>query len=112
MAPWAYLVMFAVGFLYQVPPDALWGKSLGKLIVGITIVSARDLGRPGWWRAIRRWGIYVVAGLIPFIGGLLNLGLLLAGLVLLWAHEKRQTVHDMVADTLVVRNYAVPWRKW
>ena len=54
---WVYPVLVTIGFLYQVPPVALWGKTLGKLIVGITVCSGRDLGRPGWWRALRRWGV-------------------------------------------------------
>lgn len=103
---WVYPVLAIIGFLYQVPPVAVWGKTLGKLIVGITICSGRDLGRPGWWRAVRRWGIFVLVGIVPVVGGLLSL---LIPLPLLWTNN-RQGFHDKVADTLVMRDYVVCWR--
>ena len=97
--------MATIGFLYKFPPVALWGKTLGKLIVGITVCSGRGLGRPGWWRALRRWGIVVLVGLVPGVGGLLSL---LVPLPLFWTNN-RQGLHDKVADTLVMRDYVVPW---
>ncbi len=106
---WWWAVAYASGFLYTVVPVAIWGQTLGKHLVSIRVVSAQDLDRPGWWRAIRRWGIYIVAGLVPIIGGLLNCLLGLVGLVMLWAHHKRQTPHDLVADTLVVDNGVQAW---
>jgi uncharacterized RDD family membrane protein YckC len=95
---------YVFGFLYNVVPVAIWGQTPGKHLVRIRVVSAQDLTMPGWWRAIRRWGIYIAVALVPFVGGLLNLVLTLAGLVMLFVRQNRQTPHDLVADTLVVND--------
>ncbi|MDQ6727613.1 MAG: RDD family protein [Actinomycetota bacterium] len=95
--------LVAVGLLtavYQVVGVALWGKTVGKLLVHIRICSADDLGRPGWVRALIRWGIFWIVGWIPFLGGLASIAFILP---LLWT-LKRQGVHDMAAGTLVVRD--------
>jgi len=97
---WPLLVVGLLSAAYQVVGVAVWGKTLGKLLLHIKVVSAKDLSRPGWIRAVIRWGIFWVVGWIPFIGGLASIAFLLP---LLWT-LKRQGVHDMAADTLVVRN--------
>lgn len=101
---WWTPVALLFGILYQVVPIALWGQTLGKHLTKVRVVSAQDLTKPGWWRAIRRWGIYVLVGLIPIVGGVLNMLLLVIGLVLLWTDNRRQTIHDKVADTIVVND--------
>jgi len=106
----AYLLAGLFGFLYQVPPVAIWGQTLGKKIMGIRVVSGQDLTQPGWWRALRRWGIYVLLGMIPIVGGLFSCFLLpLVGLVMLFVHQKRQVPHDLVADTIVVNDGVHAW---
>ncbi len=74
-------------------------------MVGIRVCSGRDLGRPGWLRAFKRWVLYPVAGYVPFVGSVLTA---LIPLPLLWTHN-RQGLHDKFADTLVLRNDSVPW---
>ncbi len=106
----AYLLAGLAGFLYQVPPVAIWGQTLGKKIMAIRIVSGQDVTQPGWWRAVRRWGIYVLVGMIPIVGALFSCVLLpLGGLVMLFVHHKRQVPHDLVADTLVVNDGSHAW---
>ncbi len=97
---WSLVVVGLLTAVYQVVGVAVWGRTVGKLVTGIRVVSAKDLSRPGWVRALIRWGIFWVVGWIPFVGGLLSLVFLLP---LLWT-MKRQGVHDMAADTLVVAN--------
>jgi uncharacterized RDD family membrane protein YckC len=99
-ARWPLLVIGLLTAAYQVVGVAVWGKTLGKFLLHIKVVSAKDLSRPGWIRALIRWGIFWVVGWIPFIGGLASIVFLLP---LLWT-LKRQGVHDMAADTLVVRD--------
>lgn len=106
---WYWVVSYGGGFLYQIVPIAIWGQTLGKHFLGIRVVSAQDLNKPGWWRAIRRWGIYIVVGVVPFVGGGLNMVLALVGLVMLFVHQRRQTPHDLVGDTLVVNNGVHRW---
>ena len=106
----AYFLAALLGFLYQVPPVAIWGQTLGKKIMAIRIVSGQDVTQPGWWRAVRRWGIYVLVGMIPIAGALFSCVLLpLVGLVMLFVHHKRQVPHDLVADTLVVNGGTHAW---
>jgi len=97
---WPLLALGLLTAVYQVVGVALWGRTLGKLLVHIRICSADDLGRPGWVRALIRWGIFWIVGWIPFLGSLASIAFLLP---LLWT-LKRQGVHDMAAGTLVVRD--------
>jgi uncharacterized RDD family membrane protein YckC len=92
----AAVVTFFVGFMLVKPLMEGWrGRSIGKMAVGLEVVTARD-GSPihyghAFGRALTAFGI----GVIPF-----------AFLVDdLWPlrDERRQTLHDKVAGTIVVR---------
>ena len=108
--PAAFLLLSLAAAVYQVVPVALWGQTLGKKIMSIRVVSGQDLSKPGWWRAIRRWGLYVLIGLIPVIGGIVACIVLpLVGLVMLFVDDKRQVPHDKVADTIVVNDGIHGW---
>ena len=108
--PAAFFLLSLAAVVYQVVPVALWGQTLGKKIMGIRVVSGQDLSRPGWWRAIRRWGLYFLIGLIPIIGGIVACIVLpLVGLVMLFVDPKRQVPHDKVADTIVVNDGVHGW---
>ena len=83
-----YLLLSLLAVVYHVVPVALWGQTLGKKIMSIRVVSGQDLSQPGWWRAIRRWGLYFLIGLIPIIGGIVACIVLpLVGLVMLRGPE-------------------------
>jgi uncharacterized RDD family membrane protein YckC len=90
---------------YQIVGTALWGQTVGKCLVRIRVCSGQDLGRPGWLRATKRWGVVVAVGYVPVVGGLLSP---LIVLPLLWT-TNRQGLHDMFADTLVLTEEAAPW---
>lgn len=106
----AFLLLSLAAVVYNVVPVALWGQTLGKKIMSIRVVSGQDLSKPGWWRAIRRWGLYFVIGLIPIIGGIVACIVLpLVGLVMLFVDPKRQVPHDKVADTIVVNDGVHGW---
>ncbi len=92
------LVVLALGvhvfnrFLLQ----GFTGKSLGKWLFGIRVVRIRDGGRAGVIRLTGR-------ALFDYFASLLTLGFfgLLGALWPLW-HERRQTLKDMTARTLVI----------
>ena len=108
--PAAFLLLSLAAAVYQVVTVALWGQTLGKKIMSIRVVSGQDLSKPGWWRAIRRWGLYFLIGLIPIIGGIVACIVLpLVGLVMLFVDPKRQVPHDKVADTIVVDDGVHGW---
>lgn len=104
MPRWLILLGIAAA-LYNIVGVAVWGQTLGKHIMKIRVTNDQDLGRPGWFRSIARWGVFFVVGWIPFVGTLLCL---LIPLPLLWTHQ-RKGLHDMLAGTLVMKNHAVPW---
>ena len=73
------------------------GQTLGKRVLGLRVIDDRAGGRIGYGRAFGRW-------LVPWAmaiacGGFLNI---LDGLWPLW-DDRRQTLHDKVANSVVVR---------
>ena len=74
------------------------GQTLGKKIVGIKVVrsdfSRASLGRIFWLRNV----VNAIPGVIPFVGNFYGIvdHLFIFG-------ERRQCVHDKIADTLVVK---------
>ena len=92
------VVTVIVGFLYTVPQDAIWNRTLGKRMLGIRIRPKDADGRLGWPRATGRWLVWI--GLSLPLGGVL---LLIDILFPLWDKPWRQAIHDKVAGTVVAR---------
>ncbi|MBO9717687.1 MAG: RDD family protein [Pseudoxanthomonas sp.] len=73
--------------------------SLGKMAVGVKVV--RTNGEPiGFWRALLRYLAYLVFTLLTC-----GLGVLISGLMVAFT-ERKQALHDMLCDTLVVDKWA------
>ncbi|MFD0724518.1 RDD family protein [Lysobacter brunescens] len=95
-----YPIMFAI-------PSAYFGwmqssslqASLGKMAIGIKVVRG-DGTRVSFWRAFLRSLFYVVFGTVTC-----GLGVLVSGLMAALT-ERKQALHDMVCDTLVVDKHA------
>lgn len=94
-----YLLAFAIAFTYQVAFIAAKGQTLGKMAAGVQVVGADDGSIPGFRKAVRRWAIPGLLGLIPFVGFLLSY---ICYLSLTW-RRNRQGWHDSLAGTFVVR---------
>jgi uncharacterized RDD family membrane protein YckC len=96
-------LLAAVGFvflaLYELVPTALWGRTLGKAIVGTRVVGIGDEKAPGWKRAILRWALPALAFQVHVVGWALAL-LVRAALTI---DPLRRGVHDHLAGTIVVR---------
>lgn len=60
--PVGLLVLAAIFLVYRVPLEALWGQTLGKRIMGISVYGP-DGAPPGWWRATLR----NLVGVIPVV---------------------------------------------
>lgn len=73
------------------------GQTLGKRVLGIRIVDA-DGKVPGTRALLKRYAFFQGIGLIPAIGPLLSLINVLGVF-----GSSRQCMHDMVADTFVIR---------
>ena len=93
--------------LYTVPLMAIWGRTLGGLLVGIHCVRADGGGVLGWPLSVRRWlALYGVAGalsLLPVIGPFAWLVTLIVGLSPLWdASHRLRGYADHLGDDVVV----------
>lgn len=78
------------GWMYSSSHQA----SLGKMAVGIKVVRS-DGSALGFWRGFGRYFAAIPSAL-----------LLLAGYLMALFTERKQTLHDMMCDTLVVDRYA------
>ena len=91
-------VTVLVAFLYTVPQDAIWNRTLGKRLLGIRIRRKDVEGRLGWTRATVRWLVWTALSVA--FGGIL---LLVDILFPLWDKPWRQAIHDKAAGTVVER---------
>ena len=77
----------------------LRGQSIGKLLTGIQIVRAQDQSRAGFVKAVMlRWFLFAVISSMQFIG----LPLMLGDILLIFRSDRR-CLHDLVADTMVIK---------
>jgi uncharacterized RDD family membrane protein YckC len=93
----ATLITLAIGFAYQVPQNVLWGRTVGKRVVGLRIRPLLEDRPLTWGQATIRWGTYA-------IGTALTQGLfgIVDYLWPLWDKPWRQALHDKTARTIVV----------
>lgn len=98
----AALLLIVVSTLYFTVLVAKTGQTLGMRIVGITVRDAKDTTRRiGYWRALGRWlltallwSFYAVPGVIDLLWPLCN--------------KQRQSLHDKIARSVVVRSGRFP----
>lgn len=106
-------LLIAVALLDTVP-TAVWGRSVGKALLGLRVVPA-EVARDGPWdgrpsrrvgavRAVLRSVSLVGWLLVPYVGTALVLGVGLSGLVL----PGGRGLHDRIAGTAVVDSPVAP----
>jgi uncharacterized RDD family membrane protein YckC len=93
----ATAITLVIGFLYQVPQNVRWGRTVGKRVVGLRIRPLAEDGPLSWPQATVRWATYA-------IGSALTQGLfgIVDYLWPLWDKPWRQALHDKTARTIVV----------
>ena len=95
---WRFTVIsLVVSFLYQVPQNVRWGRTIGKRALGLRIRPLAIDGPLTLIQAAIRWGTYSAFAIIAG-GGLLVIDLLWP----LWDKPWRQAIHDKTARTVVV----------
>jgi uncharacterized RDD family membrane protein YckC len=94
-----FLAMFALVVLYEVVTTATMGATLGKKILGLSVVNSRNGQRPGFGACLLRWGFPAVVGM--FTCGLGQLLILLSPFF--DNTGKLQGWHDKAANTFVVK---------
>ncbi|GLY79835.1 RDD family protein [Actinoallomurus iriomotensis] len=100
VAPIAFAAVFLV---YEVVQLAIWGRTVGKRLTGIRVISA-DGGRLRVSQALVRSAIYALppaARPVPVLNVLAGI-FWLAEIGLLFEGNHRQALHDRAAGTLVV----------
>ena len=102
---WAQVVAAAVSSIYEVALIRLRGQTVGKQVVGISVVRVTDGALPDWTAAIVRYLLPLLPLLVPIPGAfLVSLVVFLAAL----GHPLRRGWHDRAAGTIVVKAPAVP----
>ncbi len=100
------IVTGALVVVYEVLMIGTQGATLGKMALGLKVVN-EDGSAADYMTGVQRMALYIAfifIGLIPILGGLLYLGVAVAGLVLLFQDPKRQTPWDKVGKTIVLEN--------
>ncbi|WP_204030895.1 RDD family protein [Sinosporangium siamense] len=96
----AELATLAGLFLYFWVQHALWGRTLGKRLLGIRVIAAHTGGRLGVGRAVLRTLTFPLLVLVPDVG---LWCLLVSGLWMLLDAEGR-VLHDRFLGAAVVRD--------
>ncbi len=97
------VVTTAVWLAYEVPSTAASGQTLGKRIMGITVVRMENTEPLGFGRALRRWLRFGLPTLLwTFCGVGFVLQLMDCGFAAL-DRPLRQALHDKAAATVVVQ---------
>lgn len=94
----AGLAVYAILFGYFVICEGVWGRTIGKRVLGMSVVKARDGSPCGWPGSIVR---NLLRPIDLFFAGL-------PGAVIVIFSPARQRLGDMLAATLVVREVKAP----
>ena len=99
----AGIAVTVLGILYRVLLIAGFGATLGKMAMRIRVARADEPSArtPGFVRALRRT---LVEELIGYFGAALVFLPVLVNYLMPLFTEKKQTFHDMMAGTIVVKN--------
>ena len=87
-----YLLLFFLASAYFVVLNGYSGRTIGKMLMGIRIISV-DGATIGFWQSFVRWIGYYISGIFLFIG-------------FLWSIIDRnsQSWHDKLAGTFVIKD--------
>ena len=89
---WPFVLALAVFFAYYIVPEAQWGATPGKRVVGLRVIR-EDGAVIGWRESIIRNVLRIVDGFVLYA----------IGVILILTSAKRQRLGDRVAETIVVR---------
>lgn len=97
---WVIAIFFALDLTYEVTMVRIFGRTLGKVLVGIRIVRLPDGQRPDWGQAGVRFLVPGVADAIPvWFSGFFAIGIYLTAMF----DPAYRGVHDKAAGTVVLR---------
>lgn len=87
-----YMLLFFLASSYFVILNGYTGATVGKMVMGIRIISDEG-GAIGFWQSFVRWIGYYISGIFIFLG-------------FLWSifDKNSQSWHDKIAGTYVVKD--------
>jgi uncharacterized RDD family membrane protein YckC len=88
---------FLLGFAYYVAAEATMGGTVGKLLLGLRVVTT-DGSPIGWPASLIRNVLRIVDGFFFYV----------VGIILVMTSPTKQRLGDRVAGTVVVKRGAVP----
>lgn len=88
---WVNIVLF---WGYNVAMVGIFGATIGKMALGLKVVQA-DLEKPDWLTVIVR----------EIVGKTISLILLGFGFLMVIWDDKRQGLHDKIAETIVIKEH-------
>ncbi len=92
--------LFLLMILYDTVMTALWGKTLGKMALGLVVVDING-NKPGWGRAFARAILFYLLAVVCIFGFIITASIL--GWVLLVGLGRYQTFpHDTATRTYVM----------
>jgi uncharacterized RDD family membrane protein YckC len=98
---WLIAIFFVVDLTYEVTMVRVFGRTLGKMVLGIRIVRIPDGSHPDWGQSGVRYLVPGVADAIPvWFSGLFAIGIYLTAMF----DPAYRGVHDKAAGTLVLRS--------
>ena len=84
------LALVALWFAYYIAMEAMFGATIGKLLLGVRVLGA-DGNHIGW-----------KASLIRNLLRAVDMGFCFVGAILIWTSARRQRLGDLAANTVVV----------
>ena len=97
---WVVPAQIGLQIVYETVAVALWGRTLGKLLLGLRVSRFVDGKRPTWTQSAQRIVLPSVPGALPFEGaGFLEVGVYLTSVL----DPLRRGWHDRYAGTVVLR---------
>lgn len=101
----ALTVLFVTTATYEVVAVATWGRTIGKLICGTSVVGIDTGSKPTWGAAVLRWLVpasTAVFGYLSSLGRMLESASFLVVYLGVLVHPLRRGLHDFTARTVVV----------
>ena len=92
LAGWPLLIYYFLAFSYFIVMERVWAATLGKMIMGLTVVKVGG-AQYGWIPVLLRNILRIIDGLPTFY---------LVGFIFVVATQKKQRLGDFAASTLVL----------
>ncbi|HEY4333635.1 MAG TPA: RDD family protein [Ilumatobacteraceae bacterium] len=97
------IVVVVIGFCYEFVCIGMWGRTLGKRLIGTRVVRVDTAGPVLWASSAVRALVPLAAGVIPGIGEFLSVIVYSSA----FFDRRRQGLHDKAAGTIVVMHRSV-----